>query len=123
MAEIAKRLILTELYGIRKEHASGTSFAKSLWQIYYSLMKNTLFCLLVTLYIGAVSVNAQFPQAERHQIKIDAAEKAKAAKEKAERERPVYPPARMNVDVQMVLTSTERKDFADARTAAVTKVA
>lgn len=86
-------------------------------------MNKTLYCLLVTLFAAAVSVNAQFPQAERHQIKIDAAEKARMAKEKAERDRPVYPPARMNVDVQMVLTSTDRKDFADAKMAAVTKVA
>ena len=52
-------------------------------------MKNMLYCLLVALFAAAVSVNAQFPQAQRHQIKIDAAEKARVAKEKAERDRPV----------------------------------
>jgi hypothetical protein len=85
-------------------------------------MKSTLYCLIVTLFATAVSVNSQFPQADRRQINIDAAEKARAAKEKAERDRPVYPPARMNVDVQMILANTERKNFADAKTVAVTKV-
>jgi hypothetical protein len=46
----------------------------------------------------------------------------KAENEKAKAKRPAYPPAKMNIDVQMVLTNTERRDFADAKALAVTKV-
>ena len=86
-------------------------------------MKYIVYCVIVTI-LAAFSVSAQFPQAERHRQKIEAGEKASAEKEKAEAaNRHAYPPARMNVDVQMVLTDAERKDFAAAKDAAVTRVA
>ena len=83
-------------------------------------MKYTIFCITLAL-LTAASIAAQFPQAERSRRRMEASEKAE--REKAKATRPAYPPAKMNIDVQMVLTNAERKDFAEAKTAAVTKVA
>ena len=83
-------------------------------------MKYTIYSVILFL-LAAASIVAQFPQAEHQRRRMEASEKAE--KEKTKANSPTYPPAKMNIDVQMVLTNSERKDFADAKTAAVTKVA
>ena len=83
-------------------------------------MKYTIYCVILVA-LSAASIVAQFPQAERQRRRLEAGEKKE--KEKANANRPAYPPAKMNVDVQMVLTNTERKDFAHAKTSQATRIA
>ena len=84
-------------------------------------MKYTIYCVILVL-LSAASVAAQFPQAERQRRRMEASEKAEKEKEKAKTNSPAYPPAKMNIDVRMVLTNADRKDFADAKGLAVTKI-
>lgn len=88
-------------------------------------MRRTAFIVIILL--ATTAAFAQFPQMDKMREKMDASEKASAEKERRDREeaanRPAYPPARMNIDVQMVLTTTEKKNFAEAKPVAVSKIA
>lgn len=78
------------------------------------------------IFAFAGSLFAQFPQMERMKDRIETSEKATAEKERARKEeaanKPKWPPAIMNVDVQMVLTRLEYKTFIEAKPFAVSRV-
>lgn len=89
-------------------------------------MKGKFILALAIIFAGSSYVLAQFPQMERSREKMEASERATAEKERAEKEeaanKPKWPPAKMNVDVQMVLTRLEYKTFAEAKPYAVSRV-
>ena len=78
-----------------------------------------LLALFITGLTGSF-VFAQAPPGRAAKIEMKRADLERADREAANR--PTFPPAKMNVDVQAVLTTLERKDFAEARLSAVSRV-
>ncbi len=88
-------------------------------------MKQAAIYILLVILSNAAAVTAQTTQIERSRKRMEASSRASAESERAAREaarRPTYPPAKMNIDVQMALTTGEVKDFAEAKPLAVSQI-
>ena len=91
------------------------------------MKKVIVFSFLILLGFPAFEAFAQFPQVRRSRQRIDQAMRTAAQREHDRRleeasRLPVPRPAVMNVDVQIALSKTEHKTFAEAKAAEAQKI-